>query len=111
MLDLPLQCHERIVHTALRVAVVLIRTPMQVTNTSACNAVFAPVSILSMVKLVLEYQRLRGCQRLSGYPRMPRGRLQLLVVNLQAMARAPALFRLCRILILRGDLRHDLTVF
>ena len=45
MLDLPLQCHERTIHTELRAALVLIRTPMQVTNTLACNAMFAPVSI------------------------------------------------------------------
>ena len=110
MLSLSLQCHERVVHTELRNAVVLIHTPMKVTNTFACNAMFAPVSILSMVKLVLAYHRPRGCHRLSGYPRMPRGRLQFLVVNLQVMTSGPTLFRLCCIPTLLGDLRHDLTI-
>ena len=110
MLDLPLQCHERVVNTELRVTVVLIRTPMQVTNIFACNSMFAPVSILSMVKFVLEYHRLRGCHRLSGYLRRPRGRFQFLIVNFQLMTRALALSRLCCLLTLLGDLRHDLTI-
>ena len=89
MPDLPLQCRECIVHTELRTAVILSRTLMQVTNTFACNAMFALVSILSMVKLVLEYHRFRGCHRLSGYPGMPRGRLQFLVANLPVTTRVP----------------------
>ena len=89
---------------------VLIRTPMKVANAFARDILFAPVTILSMVNLMLEYHRLRGCHRLSGYPRVPRGPLQFLVVNLQVMTRAPILSRLCLILKLLGDLRHDLTI-
>ena len=88
---------------------ILLCGPVEVANTSSCHAVFAPITILNMVKFVLECHRLRGCHRLPGYLGMLRGRLHILNVNLLIMTRAPTLLGLWRTSTISSGLRHAFT--